>query len=330
MYFKDIVGHEDMIRHFKSSIELDKIGHAYIISGEIDSGKKLLAKAFAATLQCESGESEACGKCKSCIKMASGNHPDIITVTHEKPNIISVDEIREQVVDSICVKPYESKYKIYIIPDAQLLNAQAQNALLKTIEEPPEYGIIILLTSNLNKMLETVISRCIVLNTKPVRERDMLEYLMKQMNLTEEKAYFCLDFAQGNLGKAIKLAGNGEYVQIIESVVDVLKKIQNLDVDDLAKALSDIQQFKMSMDDYMDLMMMWFRDVLMLKVTGNIDKLLFKGEYSTMKKQAQVLSYKAIEEKIDAIARAKQRLDVNANFDITMELLLLTLKENFK
>ena len=330
MYFKDIVGHEDIIRHFKSSIELDKIGHAYIISGEIDSGKKLLAKAFAATLQCESGESEACGKCKSCIKMASGNHPDIITVTHEKPNIISVDEIREQVVDSICVKPYESKYKIYIIPDAQLLNAQAQNALLKTIEEPPEYGIIILLTSNLNKMLETVISRCIVLNTKPVRERDMLEYLMKQMNLTEEKAYFCLDFAQGNLGKAIKLAGNGEYVQIIESVVDVLKKIQNLDVDDLAKALSDIQQFKMSMDDYMDLMMMWFRDVLMLKVTGNIDKLLFKGEYSTMKKQAQVLSYKAIEEKIDAIARAKQRLDVNANFDITMELLLLTLKENFK
>lgn len=329
MYFKDIVGHEDIIRHFRSSIEQNKVGHAYIISGEVDSGKKMLANAFAATLQCEGGETEPCGGCKSCIKVSTGNHPDIITVTHEKPGIISVDEVREQVLDSICVKPYESKYKIFIIPDAHLLNQQAQNALLKTIEEPPEYGIIILLTANLDKMLETVLSRCIVLNTKPIRERDMLGYLMKNMNLTEEKAYFCLDFAQGNLGKAIKLAGNGEYVQVIDSVVSVLKKIQNLDVDDLADALAHIQQFKMSINDYMDLMMMWYRDVLMLKVTGNIDKLLFKGEYSTMRKQAQVLSYKAIEDKIEAIARAKKRLDVNANFDITIELLLLTLKENF-
>lgn len=155
----------------------------------------------------------------------------------------------------------------------------------------------------------------------------MLEHLVKSLGLTEEKAYFCLDFAQGNLGKAIKLATNSEYVQVIDSVVGVLKKIQDMDVDDLASALEQIQRFKMSINDYMDLMMMWYRDVLMLKVTGNIDKLLFKGEYSTMKKQAQVHSYKAIEDKIDAIARAKQRLDVNANFDVTMELLLLTLKE---
>ncbi len=329
MYFKDIVGHEDIIRHFRSSIEMDRISHAYIISGEVDSGKKMLARAFAATLQCEKGESEACGICKSCIKMASGNHPDIITVTHEKPGVITVDEIREQVVDSITVKPYESKYKIYIIPDAQLMNTQAQNAILKTIEEPPEYGIIILLTTNISKLLDTVVSRCIVLNTKPVRERDMLGYLEKNMGLTEDKAYFCLDFAQGNLGKAIKLADNTEYVRVIDSVVEVMKKIQKLDVDELASAMEHIQKFKMSINDYMDLMMMWYRDVLMLKVTGNIDKLLFKGEYSSIKTQAQVLSYKAIEDKIDAIARAKTRLDVNANFDVTMELLLLTLKENF-
>lgn len=327
MDFSNIVGHEDIIRHFKSSIELDKISHAYIINGEVDSGKKMLARAYATTLQCEEGGSSPCNKCQSCLQAASGNHPDIITVTHEKPGVISVDEIREQLVDSMDVKPYKSKYKIYIVPDAQLMNIQAQNAILKTIEEPPEYGIILLLTSNLDKMLETVQSRCMILNTKPVRERDMLNYLTKTMGLTEEKAYFCLDFAQGNLGKAIKLAGNDEYVSIIESVVEVQKKIQELDVEELSKALSEMEQFKLSMDDYLDLMTMWYRDVLMLKVTGNVDKLLFKGEYSTLKKQASVLSYKGIETKIDAIARAKKRLDVNANFDITMELLLLTLKE---
>lgn len=328
MDFKGIVGHEDIIRHFKSSIEMDKISHAYIINGEVASGKKMLAKAFATTLQCEQGGTDPCNTCQSCKQAESGNHPDIITVTHEKPNIISVDEIREQVLDSICIKPYKSKYKIYIIPDAQMMNTQAQNALLKTIEEPPEYGILLLLTSNLDKMLPTVLSRCMVLNTKPVRERDMLEYLQKEMGLTEDKAYFCLDFAQGNLGKAIKLATNDEYVQVVDSVVSVLKNIQNLDVDDLATAVSHIERFKMSMDDYMDLMMMWYRDALMFKVTGNIDKLLFKGEYSSLKKQAGLLSYKAIEDKIDAIARAKKRLDVNANFDVTMELLLLTLKES--
>ena len=328
MDFRNIVGHEDIIAHFKSSIEMDKVSHAYIINGEVDSGKKMLARAFATTLQCERGGVEPCGECQSCKQADSGNHPDIITVTHEKPNIISVDEVREQVLDSICIKPYKSRYKIYIIPDAQMMNVQAQNALLKTIEEPPEYGIIMLLTSNIDKMLPTVQSRCVILNTKPVRERDMLNYLKNDMGLTEEKAYFCLDFAQGNLGKAIKLAGNGEYAQIVDSVVSVLKNIQELDVDDLSRAVSDIEQFKLSINDYMDLMMMWYRDALMLKVTGNVDKVLFKNEYMSLKKQAAVLSYKAIEDKIDAIDHAKRRLDVNANFDVTMELLLLTLKEH--
>lgn len=328
MDFKKIVGHEDIIGHFKSSIEMGKVAHAYILNGETDSGKKMLARTFARTLQCEKGGVDPCGECQSCKQAKSGNHPDIIMVNHEKPNVISVDDIRKQLVDTMGIRPYKSRYKIYIIPDAQLMNQQAQNALLKTIEEPPEYGIVILLTSNISKILQTVVSRCMVLNTKPVRERDMLNYLIRELGLDQDKAYFCLDFAQGNLGKAIKLAANDEYVQVINSVVSVLKNIQDLDVEDLAVALNQIEQFKLSMDDYLDLMMMWYRDALMLKVTGNVDKLLFKGEYSSLKKQAAILSYKAIDDKIDAIAKAKMRLDVNANFDITMELLLLTLKEN--
>ena len=183
MDFRSIVGHEDIIKHFKSSIDMDKVSHAYIINGEEGSGKKMLARVFAKTLQCESGASEPCNSCKSCLQCETGNQPDIIVVSHEKPGVISVDEIREQVLDSICIKPYSSKYKIYIIPDAQLMNPQAQNALLKTIEEPPEYGIILLLTNNLDKMLETVKSRCMILTTKPIRERNMNDYLEKEMGL---------------------------------------------------------------------------------------------------------------------------------------------------
>ncbi len=328
MNFKNIVGHEEIIQHMKSSIERGKVSHAYIISGERDSGKKMLARAFAQTLQCEAGGTEPCEECTSCKQAVSGNHPDIITVSHEKEDLITVDEIRTQVVDSMAIKPYKSKYKIYIVPGAECMNAAAQNALLKTIEEPPEYGIVILLASNINKLLETVRSRCVVLSTKPVRELDMLEYLRKNMGLTEDKAHFCIDFANGNMGRAIKLATHDEYAQIVESVVTVMKRINDLDVDDLSYAVEHIESFKLSIGDYLDLMSMWYRDILMLKVTGKIDKLLFRNEYAILKKQAETLSYSGVEDKIDAIMRAKTRLLANANFDVTMELLLLTLKEN--
>ena len=246
MGFKGIVGHEDIIAHFKSSIETGNVAHAYIISGDAGSGKKALAYAFAETLECEAGGTEACGTCQSCLQVSTGNYPDIITVTHEKPNLISVDEVRDQLINTIDIKPYKGKYKIYIIPDAELLNVQAQNAMLKTIEEPPAYAVILLLTTNLDKLLETVKSRCLKLQTKPIRERDVLAYLTNVMGLTKEKAYFCLDFAQGNLGKAIKLAGNDEYAAIVDSVVGVLAHIDEMDVETLGKAVKDIEQFKMS------------------------------------------------------------------------------------
>ena len=131
--FHDIIGHDDIIRHLKNAIETGKVSHSYIFTGEPGSGKKLLAGTFAAALQCESGESEPCMTCDSCKKVIGKNHPDIITVTHEKPGSISIDEVREQVVHDVDIKPYCSPYKIYIIPDAEMMTVQAQNALLKTI-----------------------------------------------------------------------------------------------------------------------------------------------------------------------------------------------------
>ena len=186
--FSEIIGHEDIIQHFKRSIEMGKVSQGYIINGEEGSGKKTLTRAIIKTLECEEGGTEPCCKCKSCKQMDTDNQPDVTWVTHDKPNVISVEEIRDQVNKDITIKPYSSRYKIYVIDDAQLLNANAQNALLKTIEEPPEYAIIFLLTSNIDKILPTIISRCIVLNIKPVRERDVLDYLMNELKLPKEKA----------------------------------------------------------------------------------------------------------------------------------------------
>ena len=177
--FHDIIGHDDIIRHLKNAIETGKVSHSYIFTGEPGSGKKLLAGTFAAALQCESGESEPCMTCDSCKKVIGKNHPDIITVTHEKPGSISIDEVRDQVVRDVDIKPYCSPYKIYIIPDAEMMTVQAQNAILKTIEEPPEYAVIMLLTSNIDSLLPTIRSRCVRLDLKVVDDSLVKEYLME-------------------------------------------------------------------------------------------------------------------------------------------------------
>lgn len=325
--FRDVVGHESIIGHFKSSIEQGKVAHAYLIHGEKGTGKKMLAGLFAKTLQCEAGGTDPCGTCRSCIQCDSGNQPDIIWVTHEKPTVISVDDIREQVNNDIIIKPYSSRYKIYIIPEAELMNPQAQNALLKTIEEPPEYAIIMLLTNNLDKMLPTILSRCITLNMKPVGELDMMEYLSR-MGIPQAKAKFCVGFAFGNLGKAVRLATSEEYNEIKHDCVQILKDINRMEIYDLIDAVKKMSKYKLDIYDYLDIMMMWYRDILMLKVSGSPDKLLFKEEYATLKQQANYISYEGIENVLKALDKVKVRLEANVNFDIAMELLLLTIKEN--
>ena len=303
------------------------MAHAYLIHGEKGTGKKMLAGLFAKTLQCEAGGTDPCGTCRSCIQCDSGNQPDIIWVTHEKPTVISVDDIREQVNNDIIIKPYSSRYKIYIIPEAELMNPQAQNALLKTIEEPPEYAIIMLLTNNLDKMLPTILSRCITLNLKPVGELDMMEYLSR-MGVPQAKAKFCVGFAFGNLGKAVRLATSEEYNEIKHDCVQILKDINRMEIYDLIDAVKKMTKYKLDIYDYLDIMMMWYRDILMLKVSGSPDKLLFKEEYATLKQQANYISYEGIENVLKALDKVKVRLEANVNFDIAMELLLLTIKEN--
>lgn len=328
--FGDIIGHEDIVRHFKSSIELSKVSHAYILNGEKGAGKKTLAAVVAKTLQCEEGMPDPCGKCKSCLQAESGNQPDIIWIQHEKPNVISVDEIRTQIINDIDLKPYSSKYKIYIVPDAELMNPQAQNALLKTLEEPPEYAVIMLLAGNIEKFLPTILSRCIVLNFKPVEPLQMMEYLVTQIGIDQKRAKFCMDFAQGNLGKAVRLAISPDYNEIKEESIRLLRHIQDMDMEEIIYAIKKMSKYKLDITDYIDIMMIWFRDLLLVKISNSPNKIIFKDEFSIMKKQASRISYEGIEKVLEAMNKVKIRLEANVNFDIAMELMLLTIKENLE
>ena len=326
--FKDIIGHEQIIEHLQNAIEMDKVSHAYIINGPDKSGKMMLAEAFAMTVQCEQGGRDACLECHSCKQALGRNQPDIIYVSHEKPNTISVDDIRTQVNNDIVIKLYSSRHKIYIIDEAEKMNVQAQNALLKTIEEPPAYAIILLLTTNADNFLPTILSRCVSLNIKAVPDETIEKYLMSNWQIPDYQAQICVAFAQGNVGKAIQLASSSDFNELKSSVLQLVKRLHEIDLYELTEAVKQIGEYKLQINDYFDLMMVWYRDVLYFKATGDVNGLIFKDEVYDIKRRAEKSSYNGIEQIIEALQKAQLRLLANVNFDLVMELLLLTIQEN--
>ena len=326
--FQDILGHEQIIEHLQNAIKTDKVSHAYILDGPDMSGKKMIADAFSRTLECEKKGTEPCMECHSCKQALGKNQPDIIYLQHEKPNTISVDDIRSQINNDIGVKPYSSPYKVYIVDEAEKMNVQAQNALLKTIEEPPAYAVILLLTNNAEIFLPTILSRCVRLSLKAVPDEKIKAYLMENYEVPDYKADVCVAFAQGNVGKAIELAESEDFNEIKNSALQLIKRLDDIELYEMTEAVKQISNYKLKINDYFDLIMIWYRDVLLYKATADVNKLIFKEEVYEIKKEASRSSYGGIENILEALEKAKIRLNANVNFDLVIELLLLTIKEN--
>lgn len=324
--FSEIMGHDDIKEHLQTAIREDKPFHAYIFQGEVGCGKETMARTFAAGLQCLSEESgRPCGTCPSCKQTDSGNQPDIIWVNRELSSI-GVDDIREKISGSVAIRPFSSPYKIYIVPEADRMTEAAQNALLKTIEEPPEYGVIILLTSNISALLPTIQSRCLKLEFRPLSTVTVEKYLMDKYNVVDYRARTSAIFAQGNLGKAIRYIESEDFEEKKDKVLRILKNVQTMDVSEMLELIKEIGEDKDNIKDYIDLMVLWYRDVLLFKATTNMNHLIFQSEFRAISSEANQRDYEKIEEILRAFDKAKLRLKANVNFEVAMELMLLTLK----
>lgn len=326
--FTDIIGQEQIKEHLRGAISTGKVSHAYIINGERSSGKEFIARVFAMALQCEKGEVEPCGECHSCRQALSNNQPDIVYVSHEKPNTVGVEDIRAQINSDIGVKPYSSPYKIYIMNEGEKMTVQAQNALLKTLEEPPEYVVILILTTQLEALLPTILSRCVVLNMKPVADSLVKKYLMEELAVPDYKANICVAFARGNIGKAKLLASSEEFEKVKDEAITLVKYINDMEINEIVKAIKKISEYKFDVNDYLDILSVWYRDVLLFKATKDVNSLIFKEEIQQIMRVSDRSTYEGIETIVGALQQAKRRLEANVNFDLTMELLLLTIKEN--
>ncbi len=355
-HFADIIDQDHITEHVQNALKTGKISHAYIISGDVGSGKKTIANAFAKTLLCENPNEttnfiESCDECHSCKQAESGSHPDIKVLYHEKPTTISIDEIRRQVCDDVYIKPY-SDHKVYIIPDGEMMTIQAQNALLKTLEEPPHYTVIIILTSNIDAFLPTIISRCIVFPIKPVRDDLIMKHLMQVRKIVDYKARLAASFAQGNLGKAILLSENEDFEKLKDGTVDLMSRLERLAVSEMTDRLQLLLSAKSDKDEaseekedqedkkskskkldpiivenFLDILMSLIRDMLVYKAEDSPNHLIFADKLSYISSVTKKCTYKDLDDMHKAIDEARSRIKSNVNALLTLEMLMLNLKE---
>ncbi len=326
MNFNQVIGHENIIEHLKSSIIHNRVNHAYIFDGIKGIGKETLAKAFAKTLNCEVGGDNACCNCISCKTFDENNNPDIIYVTHQKKDI-TVSDVREQIVKNITLKPYRNKYKIFIIPDADKMNILAQNAFLKTLEEPPEYGIFLLLCENYNKFLVTILSRCVMFKLHPLPYSIVADYLEKKQNVTPEQAQLYSIYSQGSIGKAKELINSQEFRDIRDLAIETSISLESADMIELYSLVDKLKEQRSSLDEILEIMYLVYRDALVLKMTGNDSRLIQKDKMP----QTQEIADKATEfqliNRCDAINDTRNKLSHNGNVQLLLETLFFKIKE---
>ncbi|MDO4531864.1 MAG: DNA polymerase III subunit delta, partial [Bacillota bacterium] len=162
--FQEIRGNASLVNQLKTAAKSGRVSHAYLFIGGAGAGKRLIANTFAKALQCEGEGEKPCGHCKSCLSFDHKNHPDIIYFQAlEKPPNYRIDDVRKQIMETVDLKPFQYDKKIYIIEKADTLNVQSQNALLKTLEEPPAHAVFLLLAERAEGFLPTILSRVVTM-----------------------------------------------------------------------------------------------------------------------------------------------------------------------
>lgn len=216
MRFDGFCGNAGLKQRLSAAFAQGKISHCYLICGPDGSGKHTLTRILAAAMECTGAGEAPCGVCTACRKAFDGQHPDIITVDDTEHKNVSIDVIRDARAD-VFIRPNEGKRKIYILPRAQDMLPAAQNALLKILEEPPEYGVFLLLSTHAEKLLPTIRSRCAELHLSPVGQEEAAAYLQRRLPQQQPDAIRSACVRSGGfLGQALALLESGSAPQTAE------------------------------------------------------------------------------------------------------------------
>ena len=293
--FDEIIGNEQIKKELKKSILENKVSHSYMFVGIEGIGKQMMAKEFARIVLCTNEQEKGCHQCKSCIEFMSHNHPDFLYIEPDG-NSIKIEQIR-YLQRKIQEKPIISDKKVYIINDADKMTTESQNCLLKTLEEPPEYGIIILIGNNENAFLNTIKSRCMKIAFQPIENEYIKQYMEKTYGMTNISPNM-LEAFQGSIGKAILLKDKKEQYKSIE---DMIEKLDKTDMTELMKLGEPLYQSKDEIMNILD-----YINIILLKLAK------------------QNIQYANC---IDVIENTKKRLNQNANYDMCIDNMIFNMWE---
>ncbi|MBI2485477.1 MAG: DNA polymerase III subunit delta' [Deltaproteobacteria bacterium] len=338
MFFKNIIGHEFQKKALIRTVRESRISHAYLFFGPDGIGKRLISVEFAKILNCLRGESiteevskgERCD-CHSCKKIEKGIHPDVFFVEYKGIKNIRVDQIREEVEERLFLTPFEGRFKVAIVDEAERMNPNAQNAFLKTLEEPPPDSVIILISSRPEALLPTIRSRCQLLEFRGLSEEIMLKEFRKRTDLSPDEAWVAVKLSGGSLGKALGLDKN-----VLSERKEIILKLSEINPKYASQVLGFVESMPTgsSSEDLEKLMFVfeiisaWLRDLVLIKIGFDEDHLSNRDLVSPIRKLAEKWSVDNILDKMKFLENAWYAVfRMNANKQIVLENLVLKIAE---
>ncbi len=321
MELDNIIGQSNLVSQLKKLIKTNKIGHAYAFSGAHGMGKRTIALSFIKDILCNNCESRTC-TCISCRTFKEGTNPDFYEVISEKQSI-GVDSIRELQSD-VENRPTYCNKKVYLIDDADNMTVQAQNCLLKTLEEPPEYVVIILLTVNFEALLSTVQSRTVNLRVNPYKKEEMKRILSPMYSVPKEDLEFIIDFSRGIPQDAIRLIEEGNIRDLRSKIFYLLEKPNDFEqFESIRKSILDNRE---DITMVFDILLSIYRDCLMYK-HGMENMLINLDKEDSIKDIVSHYSSHKLFKKIDRLENLRNSLRYNVNFQLRIDSLLMEIQE---
>lgn len=320
-----MLGHQRVLKTLQTAIKNDTISHAYIFEGANGIGKRETALAFSSMLMCEADDAP-CGSCKTCQLLGQGSHPDFQEIYLDEDKSISVEDIRN-ILKGIVIRPLYSKYKVYIINNADNMTVQAQNALLKSLEEPPRYVVFILTVQVGTAMTSTIRSRCQRIYFNKLSNEEILSILSTKYGSVKPEWDFIVSYADGVIGTAIDLVDFPQYLETRESVLDKVMQILESEDADLFILYDLFEKNDDKIDYILRIMLMFFRDIIVYNQTGNFS-ILINSDKKDMINKNKNLKLSSLLRCIRAIWSAKRSLEVNASFQLTIEVMLMKIHKS--
>jgi len=264
--FSDVLGQDNIKVALKNALCEGRLGHAYIFEGEEGLGKRTMAKIFANKILCSDNMKEGCS-CDSCQMFFAGVHPEYCVVEREG-NSIGVDKVRK-VEAQLIMKPAYGDRKVIVIEDADTMTQDAQNALLKTLEDPPEYVVIILCSNNYSMMLDTIKSRAVKYSFRRNSQDDMEEYIRRSGRNVHNDVEFLISYADGNIGKLIKFLNSKELIKLRDVAIEYALNIKKMNRLKIIGVRDFFANNKENVEYILTAIMTVYRDMLIIKKVGD-------------------------------------------------------------